>query len=98
MGKENRTLQRTRRRIAVTLGNKKAFTWDVSPGGFCIETMYTQKPGTDVTGTLELDAQSLPFTGKIAWSLAGDLRVMQRGRMGVRLTGVPDAYYRLFVA
>jgi hypothetical protein len=96
MGKENRLIPRTRKRIRVTVGTSPAFTVDISPGGFCIETMATQRPGTDIAGKIRVDDQEFPFTGKIAWARAGDLRLNQRGRMGVRITGISDGYFKLF--
>lgn len=97
MSKENRLQPRKRRRLSVSVGDRKAFTCDISPGGFCVETMFTQAPGTDVTGSLELEAGPVPFTGKVAWVFHGDLRAHQRGRMGVRLTGIAGDYYQLFL-
>lgn len=97
MGKENRLLQRTRKRYRVTLGNTPAFTSDISPGGLCIETMTPQNPGTDVTGQLFIDRETFDFTGRVCWAITGDLRANQRGRMGVRLTGIPSGYYKLFM-
>lgn len=97
MGKENRRAPRTRKRLRVTVGTNLAFTSDISPGGFCVETMSTQKPGTDVAGRIRVRDEELDFTGKIAWTRAGDLRLNQRGRMGIRLTGISSTYFQLFV-
>jgi hypothetical protein len=97
MGAENRKMQRKRKRIRVTIAGSAAFTSDISPGGFCVETMAPQRPGTDVSGELFVAQSPYPFTGKVAWAVAGDLRVHQRGRMGIRLTGISSEYYQLFL-
>lgn len=96
MGKEHRLTPRTRKRLRVTVGSSPAFTSDISPGGFCIETMKTQKPGTDISGKIRVEEQEYEFTGKVAWALAGDLRLNQRGRMGVKLVRISSDYLRLF--
>lgn len=96
MGKENRLVPRTRKRLRVTVGLSPAFTSDISPGGFCIETMKTQKPGTGIAGKIRVGELDVEFSGTVAWARAGDLRMNQRGRMGVRLTQVPQEYLSLF--
>jgi hypothetical protein len=96
MPKNQRTLNRQRKRLKVLIGQATAFTIDVSPGGFCVELMRVFPPGSDVEGKLSLGSQDFPFTGKVAWAKAGDLRLNQRGRMGIRLTGIDNAYYTLF--
>ena len=96
MGESKRLLPRVRRRLGVTMAGARAFTADISPGGFCIETMTVQRAGSDVNGVLQLDGREFSFTGKVAWAVAGDLRALQRGRMGIRFTGVASDYYQLF--
>jgi hypothetical protein len=93
-----RSLNRQRKRLRVLIANATAFTIDISPGGFCVELMHVQKPGTDVTGTLSMGEQNFPFTGQVAWARSGDMRLNQRGRMGIRLTGIENSYYQLFTA
>ena len=96
MPKTQRTLQRQRKRLRVFIGTATAFTIDVSPGGFCVELMRVYPPGSDVEGKLSLGDRDFSFTGKVAWARAGDMRLNQRGRMGIRLTGIDHSYYTLF--
>ena len=97
MPPNKRSLERVRKRMRVLIANATAFTIDVSPGGFCVELMHVQKPGTDVTGTLSTGEKEFPFTGRVAWARSGDMRLNQRGRMGIRLTGIDASYYQLFM-
>ena len=96
MGESKRLLPRVHRRLGVTMAGNRAFTADISPGGFCIETMTVQRPGSDVTGVLRHADREFSFTGKVAWAVNGDLRALQRGRMGIRFTGIASDYYQLF--
>ena len=82
--------------MKVLIGQFTAFTVDISAGGFCVELMRIYPPGSDVEGKLTLGDQEFAFTGKVAWAKASDPRLNQRGRMGIRLTGIDNAYYRLF--
>lgn len=91
-----RRMPRNRRRVRVELEGTQLFTVDVSPGGFCAESMRILPPGTMVRGRIRFDDQDLEFTGTIAWAKAAEPRLQLRGRMGIRLTGVPNAYYSLF--
>ena len=91
-----RFIPRERRRLKLSLGGKlPAFTADVSPGGISYETMNVPKPGSMVHGTLTLEGQEFIFTGEVTWARAGDPRLSVRGRVGVRFTGIDNAYYAL---
>src|SRR5256885_1879449 len=48
-----RRAERHRRRFKVTLGCAVSFTVDVSPGGFCTETMRVFPVGTPIHGSIE---------------------------------------------
>lgn len=91
-----RLMPRQRRRFRVELEGNLLFTVDVSPGGFCAESMRVLPPGTQVRGRIRINEQELDFTGLIAWAKASEPRLQLRGRMGIRLTGAPPAYFGLF--
>ena len=94
-----RLLPRLRRRLKLSLGGKlPAFTADVSPQGFAVEVMHIARPGTDVHGSISIQGQEFPFTGKVCWAKAGDQRMAVRGRFGVRFTGIANKFFELFAA
>jgi len=78
-----RSAARKRRRFKVLLGTAVSFTTDVSPGGFCTETMRILAPRSLVKGHLEAAGKKVPFTGRVAWTVPGDPTVNLRGRMGI---------------
>lgn len=92
-----RLLPRLRRRLKLTLGGKlPAFTADVSPQGFAVEVMRVANPGTEVTGSISLEGEEFPFTGRVLWAKAGDPRMSVRGRFAVRFTGISNRFFELF--
>src|SRR5687767_13706041 len=92
-----RFVPRVRRRLKISLGGKlPAFTADVSPGGFSAEMMQVFRPGTVLHGAITLDGREFPFTGEVSWAKAGDPRMSLRGRIGVRFTGIANAFYEVF--
>ena len=91
-----RVMPRQRKRIRVELAGTSVFTADVSPGGFCAESMRVLPPGSTVQGRIRVGNEDLAFTGQVTWTRAAEPRLGLRGRMGVRITGVPNAYYALF--
>ncbi|MBL8941415.1 MAG: PilZ domain-containing protein [Archangium sp.] len=93
-----RLLPRLRRRLQVWLGDRPAFTSDVSTGGFAIELMSTLLPGTMVHGQLRVGEKELPFTGTVTWSFRAEPRLQVRGRAGVRFTGIDPSFFELFAA
>ena len=88
-----RSFPRARRRFPLSLGTSKTFTRDLSAGGFCAELVQALPVGTTVSGALDIGETRYPYTGTIAWARAGDMRIMQRARVGVRFTGVPNEFY-----
>jgi hypothetical protein len=70
-------------RLRVTTTAGSFFTVNVSPGGVCTEQMRVLAAGTQVAGSIHLDGQNVPFTGRVAWARSGDSRLNQLGRMGV---------------
>lgn len=90
---QKRNIPRCRRRLAVRLGEIPAFTSDVSPGGFCVELARALPRGESVSGTLTLGDERFDFTGQVAWARAGEPRLAVRARMGIRFTGIANAYY-----
>jgi hypothetical protein len=91
-----RLLPRLRRRFQVWLGQRPAYTSDVSPGGFALEVMATLMPGTTVHGELRVGDKELPFTGTVTWSMRAEPRLQVRGRAGVRFTGIDPSFFELF--
>lgn len=97
MGRMNkRVMPRLRKRLKLSLGERLAFTADVSPTGLAVELMATLTPGATVHGTLVLDDEELPFTGLVQWVRRAEPRLRVQGKAGVRLTGVAPRYFRLF--
>src|SRR3954471_16930880 len=78
-----RSAPRKRRRFKVLLGTAVSFTTDVSPGGFCTETMRILAPRSLVTGHLGAAGKKVPLTGRVAWTGPGGPTVNLRGRMGI---------------
>jgi hypothetical protein len=70
-------------RLRVTTTAGSFFTVNVSPGGVCTEQMRVLTAGTQVAGSIHIDGQNVPFTGRVAWARAGDSRLNQLGRMGL---------------
>ncbi|MBE2248161.1 MAG: PilZ domain-containing protein [Myxococcus sp.] len=91
-----RLLPRLRRRLQVWLGDRPAYTSDVSTGGFALELMATLRPGTMVHGELQVDGQAMPFTGTVSWSKRAEPRLQVRGRAGIRFTGIAPGFFDLF--
>lgn len=99
MPDNKRLLPRHRRRLKISLqGCGPVFSSDLSAGGFCVEVMRPPKRGTVVQGTLELDGRAFAFTGEVRWAEEGDLRVLKRGKMGVRFTGIANEFYQVFLS
>lgn len=88
-----RYVPRARKRIALELNSTKGFTADLSPGGFAVELPRALPPGTSVQGALEVEGERFDFTGQIAWARAGEPRLGVRARMGVRFTGIANAFF-----
>ena len=92
-----RFIPRLRRRVRLTLKDAgPVFTADLSPGGFAAELLQVPRPGTTLHGTLPLGGQEFPFTGVVMWAKAGELRLNLRGRVGVRFTGIANAYFEAY--
>lgn len=92
-----RSVCRQRRRLKLSLGGRSpAFTGDVSPGGFAVETMRLIRPGSTLHGTLTLEGREFDFTGQVTWARAGDPRMSVRARMGVRFTGIANEFFELY--
>jgi len=85
---ENRVTPRLRRRFKVTVGTTSWFTTDLGAGGFGAETMRAPIPGADVFGMIHAKDVEVPFAGKIAWSMRGNMHIGLRGRTGVRFLKV----------
>ena len=83
-----RSAARKRRRFKVFLGAAVSFTTDVSPGGFCTETMRILPPKSLVKGVLEGSGKKVPFSGRVVWTVPGDPTVNLRGRMGISFTEI----------
>ncbi len=90
MAKPVRSDSRRRRRYKVTLGTHTSFTIDISGGGFSTEAMRVLPVGTEVTGTIQVEAKQVPFSGRVAWAKAGAPHLNLRGRMGIRFSSPPQ--------
>ena len=95
---QKRFVPRARRRLPLFIQGVRAFTQDLSPGGLCVELARTLVPGTTVQGALELDGERFDFTGQVAWVRAAEPRLSVRARMGIRFTGIANAFYLRFAA
>ena len=91
-----RLLPRLRRRFQVWLGDRPAYTSDVSTGGFALELMSTLLPGSMVHGELRVGEATMPFTGTVSWSKRAEPRLQVRGRAGIRFTGIAPGFFELF--
>ncbi len=91
-----RVMPRLRRRLKLWLGERQAFTADVSPTGLAVELMATLTPGATVHGRLLVGEKELPFTGLVTWVRGAEPRLQRQGRAGVRLTGIERSFYALF--
>lgn len=85
---EKRITPRQRRRLKVTVGTTSWFTTDLGAGGFGAETARAPIPGSDVVGMIHAKEVEVPFAGKIAWSVRGNMHIGLRGRTGVRFLKV----------
>lgn len=88
-----RFVPRARKRLPLMVQGTRAFTADLSPGGLCVELARTIPPGATVHGQLELLGARYDFTGQVAWTRAGDPRLSVRARMGIRFTGIANAFF-----
>ncbi|MFZ5470067.1 MAG: PilZ domain-containing protein [Myxococcota bacterium] len=95
---ESRAAPRARRRYKVQLLGAHAFTNDISTGGFSVELMRVPRPGTDVSGWIEVGGTQYSFSGCVAWAKAGSANLALRGRMGVRFTQVAPELVKLIEA
>src|SRR3954453_12534821 len=77
-----------RRRFKVLLVTAVSCTTDVSPGGFCTETMRILAPRSLVKGHLEGSGKKVPFTGRVVSTGPGHPTVIRRGRMGISFTQI----------
>ena len=72
----------------MTTSRGSSFTVNVGHGGVCTEQMRVLLVGTWVEGHISFDGRDAAFSGRVAWALAGDPRLGQLGRMGVRFDRV----------
>jgi hypothetical protein len=88
---EERT-PRHRLRLRVATGGGITFTVDVSEGGVCTEQMRVLPVGACIEGSIRLDGNDLPFIGQVAWATAGEHRLNQLGRMGIRFDRIDPGF------
>lgn len=92
-----RMIPRVRKRLRIELNGAQAFTSDVSPGGFCVELLDVLPPGSDVRGTISLEESAFQFSGRVQWAVSGERKIMKRGRMGVRFTGIDPSFFQKYL-
>ena len=93
-----RSVTRLRRRLALTLSERgRTFTSDVAPGGFAAEVTRPLRPGSSVMGAIRLGDESFDFTGQVVWAYQGEARLNVRSRIGVRFTGIANAFFERFL-
>jgi hypothetical protein len=85
---------RHRIRLRLRSGQGVAFTVDVGEGGICTEQMRVPPVGTPIEGHIYLDGGDASFAGRVVWTRAGDFRLNQLGRMGVRFDRVDPLFAR----
>lgn len=90
----SRLLPRARRSMQISLsGVSDTFSVPVSPEGFSLELPRCPRQGEKVAGFVSLDHERFAFQGEVAWSQPMDPRASVRGRMTVRFTRIPDAFF-----
>ena len=57
--------------------------------------MQALRPGTIQHGSIELCGEAFDYTGQVCWAKSGEPRMNKRGRIGVRFTGIPNAFFQL---
>jgi hypothetical protein len=75
---------RHRLRVRVTTIRGSSFTVNVSQGGVCTEQLRVLPVGSRIDGLISLDGRDAIFSGRVTWTLFGDPRLNQLGRMGVK--------------
>jgi len=90
--KRQRSSLRQPKRLKLATGQSTVFTLDIGEGGLCFECMKTPARSSVVRGTVNVAGVDFAFEGLVAWTVAGDPRVNQRGRCGVRFTQVSDGF------
>lgn len=86
--------RRYRLRLRVVTSRGGSFTVDVGPGGFCTELARVLPVGEPVEGLIHLNGRDASFAGRVAWSVAGDPRLNERGRMGVCFVRIEPEFAR----
>lgn len=86
--------RRHRIRLRVKIGRSSAFTVDAGPGGICTEQLRVPPVGTPIEGHVYLDGGDASFAGRVVWTRAGDWRLNQLGRMGVRFDRIDPLFAR----
>jgi hypothetical protein len=64
------------------------FTVNVSADGACTELLRAPPVGSRIDGHIFVEGMSVPFSGRVAWARAGEPRLNQLGRVGVRFERV----------
>ena len=95
---QKRFVPRARRRLPLSIQGVRAFTQDLSPGGLCVELARTLLPGTTIHGQLEMAGERFDFTGQVAWARAAEPRLSVRARIGIRFTGIANAFFVRYAA
>ena len=93
-----RSQPRRSQRLRIDTPQATFFTVDVSAGGVSFESLNAPARGRCVAGTIHVGKNDYGFEGVVAWVRAGDVRVNQRGRCGIRFTSTEAGFSEALVA
>ncbi len=100
---EQRRHPRVRRRLAVTVGARgrsfSGVTGDLSPSGVLVHCAEILQPGIAVTGTLEVEGESLSFGAMVRWSRSASRSNSNETQhsMGLAFLTAPGPAYLAYV-
>ena len=87
-----RSQARQPKRFKVVVGPTTLFTHDVGVGGLCLEAMTLPARHSIIQAQVVVSGVPYTFEAVVAWTLAGDPRVGNRGRCGIRFTRIAPEY------
>lgn len=85
---------RLRRRLGLELGDGRAFTSDIGPGGLALELRRAPTLGSTLRGALLWEGERYEFTAQVAWVNRGEARLGLPSRVGLAFTGIAHEFFR----